>query len=198
MIDVAFARQLIDGLPLQPEARVLWRSDMTGREFLDTLRGRACHVDGLHVLPHLLERRRAVWWACLCCFDAYRDAVTPAQAEAFAVTLGWLRQPSEANRLACLDRNGAQPGLNSAESCLRMSACWSGGSLASADLPEVMPPPDLTARLSAAAVLIAASSGGMFVVARRHRLYLDLGYEILEGRLPWQAASPAALREAVA
>lgn len=177
---------------LSESAQHRLRPEMTPRQFLDALREAEHHVDGLRYLPHLLDRRRAVWWACLCCFDAYRDGMPPALSASLAAVLRWVAEPSEAHRQACHDGD-EMPALNRVEACLRMAAHWSAGSMLPPHLPEVLPPPDLTAQLCTGAVLLAAASHGMFEIADRHRLYLHLGYEVLDDRLPWSVArTPAA------
>jgi hypothetical protein len=184
------ARVIAETAPLSREALALLGDLADPRDCLETLRAAGLHGDCLVFLPHILDRRRAVWWACLCCFDAYRDGMPPALADALERALRWLFAPSDSHRDAC--RGEARPlPLNSPENCLRMAVVWSGGSLAPPTLPEVPPPPDLTARCSSGAVLIAAASRGTFEIADRHRLYVDLGYEVLDGRLMWTATSAA-------
>ena len=85
--------------PLSREALALFaRLDATSVS--EALRTEGLHADCLNYLPHFLDKRARVWWACLCCFDAYRDGVgglaTPWQRRS-------LHQPTETNRLACCD-----------------------------------------------------------------------------------------------
>lgn len=169
---------------LSGAGRARLRPGASPRQCLDALRGAGLHADAVLYLPHLLDKRRAVWWACLCCFDAYRDRLTPAVGKALTAALHWVHEPTDAHRQAC--RGGAEdPKLNTADGCLRLAAYWSAGSLLPPPLPETPPPAELTAQLSAAAVLIAAASRGMFEIAARHTLALDLGYEVLDGQLLW-------------
>ncbi|MGE3809825.1 MAG: hypothetical protein AB7K24_34605 [Gemmataceae bacterium] len=179
--------ELANDLALSAAARSALQPDLSRRAFLDRLNELGLHADALQLLPHLLERRRAVWWACLCCWDAYRDRLVPALEEALTLVLRWVDEPSEDTRCAC--DLGADVVLNSAANCLRMAVCWSGGSMLPVDLPEVVPPPQVTAQLSTAAVLIAAASRGVVELADKHKLYLSLGIDVLEGELLWPAAS---------
>jgi hypothetical protein len=169
---------------LTEEGRELLRSEWSPRECLDALREARLHVDCLKYLPHLLDRRCAVWWACICCFDAYRDEVTPELGNALSQVVRWVHEPTDSNRRACLDGDDS-PDVDTSENCLRMAVVWSGGSMLAADLPEVLPPPDVTPQLSAGAVLLAAASRGIYELAACHHRYVHLGYGVLEGRLPW-------------
>lgn len=180
--------------PLSQTARALLRPGWSTQQSLDALRDAELHVDCLNYLPHVLDKRRAVWWACLCCFHGFGEAMSAALGDALTSALHWVEEPSEEHRRACLDNDEIRM-IDSVENCLRMAVYWSGGSLLAPPLPELPPPPDVTPQLSTAAVLEAAASAGMFAIAERHRLYVDLGYEVLDGRLLWterEATMPAA------
>ena len=46
--------------------------ELTGRALLQRLQMAELRTDALKVLPHLLDKRAAVWWGCLCVCQAER------------------------------------------------------------------------------------------------------------------------------
>lgn len=170
------------GLLLSAEAKRMSRSAPAPLDYLFALRDRCLYADAIQVLPQLLDKPRAVWWSCLCCWDALQHQPDSELETVLDGALGWLFDPSESNRLRLVV---AEPHTDTPSAALRMAVVWSGGSMTAPHLPPVPPPPQLTARLAAVAVLLAAIQHPADALQDAHRHFALLGFEVLEGRLLW-------------
>jgi hypothetical protein len=182
-------KEIAPALNLSRSARALLAVSDSPRAFLDRLRAQELDTDAVLVLPHLLPKRLAVWWGCLCAWSVARaggdnaPAGGRAQLRALRAAVRWVREPSEANRQLAVDR-GQKVGMNTPAGCLALAAGWSGGSLSLPHLPVVPPPPELTARLVGAAVLLCAVVREPMQYQGRCRQFLLIGEDVAAGRLP--------------
>src|SRR5438105_3542307 len=62
--------------------RKLLRPDLTPWQFLGRLLANEKYPDAIRFLVHMLPKRRAVWWGCLCVRSVSRPDLGPKQAEA--------------------------------------------------------------------------------------------------------------------
>lgn len=180
--------RLAESLSLSGEARALSSEAMTLSEYFELLRGRALLGDALRLLPHLLPKRRAVWWGCLCAWHALDPQSPMATLKALEAALHWVIDPSEENRRAAQVAGELAP-MTTAAGCLAMAAFWSGGSMARPGLPTVPPPTDLSARVVAGAVLLAAAQRDALRLQVRYAEFLEIGLQIARGENLWAKVS---------
>ncbi|MGL5733866.1 MAG: DUF6931 family protein [Beijerinckiaceae bacterium] len=123
---------------------------------LDTLAKGETPEDAITFCAYLLDRRRAVWWACQCA----RKMGSPAnhgEDVALKTAEAWVRDPEEHRRLAALDL-GMTGDHAFAGTWAALSAGASGGTMKIGELPGPPVPPHLCAKAASAAVLIALAT----------------------------------------
>jgi hypothetical protein len=166
------------------EARALLGSQMAPRDFLDVLVQAGHYVDAARFLAYAVPKREAVWWACQCA-RAVASAPPPPVAEALRVAEKWVADPTEENRrLAKAAADAAQ--LSTPAGCAALAAFLSGGSLAPPEVESAVPPAeDLTAKVVAGAILLAAVTPPPDRAPERFREFLGLGRQVAAGINRW-------------
>lgn len=188
---VRTAADLAGVCSLSPAAGELARPGLPLARYFDLLLERRLYADAIQALPHRLPRRAAVWWGCLCAWQANRPALAGPAATALAAALRWALEPTEEHRRAA-EGPAQAAGMTTSAGALAWAAFWSGGSMLSQpDLPPVPPPPHVTAVVVAGAVLLAAVEREPMRFAEHYRLFLGLGLEVARGRLLWADRGPA-------
>lgn len=177
-------------LDVSDEAKVHWQGEQGLVAFFETLAQQRLWPDAVKVLAHLMDKRHAVWWGCLCCWPSERPEPKPANAKALHVTVAWVCDPSEPNRQAC-GAAGGTVGMGEAAGCLATAAFVSGGSMLPPNLPVVPPPPHLTGQVVASAVLLAAAASSSTDPDSLYHELLELGRAVAAGRFPWTAPAPS-------
>jgi hypothetical protein len=184
----ASSSQVCRQLSLSAEARSLAGDGCGPGDLFQRLRRGSLQADAIRLLPHLMPKRRAVWWGCLCVWQAHPHDLSPEALDALAATVQWIEQPDEANRRAC-ETAAQRVGLETSPGCLAMAAFWSGGSMSRPDLPTVAPPPDLTAKVVGGVVLLAAAEYEPLRLHEHYEQFLLLGEQVARGELPWASQS---------
>lgn len=191
------AAELARDIDFRGQGRRWLRDDQTPRQFVELLDQEEQHGDAIRFLAHALPKRLAVWWGCLCLWQAYRPEPSPAAASVLETALRWVREPSEAHRRAA-EAPGRAAGLDSPAGCLGLAVFWSGGSMSKPEWPAVPPPPLLTAKTVAGAVLLAAAQSGLAPMrAQRRREFVALGLQTAAGEGLWVERPVAAALERV-
>ncbi|MBV9931861.1 MAG: hypothetical protein JO013_13080 [Alphaproteobacteria bacterium] len=108
------------------------------------------------LLGHALPRYEGIAWAArIVEARSHRVKLPPRDQQALDRALRWVDDPTdEFRRDAFVSAEDATEG--SAERLLGTAVFLSGGSIAPDDLPPVLPPPQLSGRLAASAVMVAA------------------------------------------
>lgn len=185
------AKQLCPPEKLSAPARLLLTDDPTAGEFVEQLRREQLFPDGLQFAVHLLPKRSAVWWACLCIWQVQRPEPVPAVAAIFHATVRWVRDPSEDNRRAT--ETVAQPvAIVDPAAALAQAVVWSGGSMNPLGLPEVPPPPDATGNMIVGALQASAARVQYDRRSIYYRHCLKLALDVAGGKLPWRLPSEGA------
>lgn len=163
--------------------------DLSPEEFAARLIEQSLYADAVRLFAFALPTRDAVWWACLCLWEHYRPEPAPAVAELLQAVVDWLKAPTDPNRrraeLAC---QRVPP--DSPASQLGFAVYASGGSMAPASLPCVAPPPHLSAKMTAGAILLAAYLKAPHE-ADYQRRFLALAGDVFSERTPCPSAEPA-------
>lgn len=180
---------LIPQLQLTGAGQALWQPSLSLAEFADQLIERGLRSDALQVFAHVLDKRRAIWWGCLCCWEALRPEPAPSASRAIQHAVRWVLEPSEQTRRATREP-GEVAGMGTAAGNLALAVLWSGVNINPPGLPEVPPPPHLSGLLVAAAVLLAAVERGPEQTVPLHCRFLGFANEVGAGRHLW-ADQPA-------
>jgi len=127
------------------------------RAFLDLLRRDGLLTDAVSVLTHILPRQYALAWGCECWHEKHDGTeLDPSDRSALAAAQRWLKEPTEANRVAALELADRLE-YRSAAAWLAAAAGWGGGSVLPPGQPEVPPPPTLSGEAVSAAVILTAA-----------------------------------------
>lgn len=189
------AVELCRWFKLKPAARPLLNPELTPQQFFAILMENKLYADARRVLAHALPKRRAVWWGCLCVWEALRsENLTPAEYSALEATMRWVVRPSEQERRAA-EAAGWAAKPTTLPGCLAMAAYLSDGSMSKAGLPYVPTKPFLTGRLVGVAVYLASVRKQPANYLSRLRQFLEMGKEIARGRNLWTDAEFLALME---
>jgi len=154
-------------------------------------------ADARRLLSHALPPRYSLWWALLSLTEAHRQKPYPAKVvEAILSVRSFVLNPTEAGRRECKELGDAADST-SAGGVIGFAAFISGGSMAPADCPPVLPKPHLCGRLSGVAVYLAAVhfDPGSYKDHLQH--FLDIGLKIAHGELPWPESRAVAVEAPV-
>lgn len=168
-------------LTLSDKAAQLLTPSSTPRQFFDTLVAAQLLDDALRFLAAALPKREAVGWGVQCVKEVLSKPVEPSKAKAVAAAEAWVKEPSEANRLAAGAAADAA-GYDTPTGCLAAAAFWSGGSLAPPHLPPVPPKDDLTGTAVTGALMLASASAPNGPEPAKAK-FVSMGGEVASGRL---------------
>ncbi len=168
--------------------RDLLDDDAPPDAFLERLIQQGRYADAVAFLARWLPTAEAVWWGCLCAWEACRPDPSPEEDAALSVVVDWLGEPSEANRrrAEAIARPAKPAKPPSPAQALAMAVFLSGGSISLADLPHVDPPPDGAAASVAGAVERAALRAPVDSADERRRQFLLIGMQIAQGENHWE------------
>jgi hypothetical protein len=175
------AAEVCKQFPLSEEAKQLLGDALTPRLALDMLIDRGQWVNAVRFLAHALPKREAVWWACQCLRSVSAPDVPAAVTSAIQAAEKWAKDPKEENRRATQAAAEAA-GLDTAAGCAAMAAFFSGGSMGPPHLKQPIPPgPTLTARMVAAAVMLAAVQLEPEKAPEKYQRFLTHGMDLAAG-----------------
>lgn len=169
---------------LSPEARALLAPDMTVAAFAALLLDKGAASEAMRVIAHALPKREAVWWLVRCAESVPAGAPTDAAKKALAAARAWVRDPSEANRRACMPTPD-DADMGSAAGCAAVAAFWSEGSMAPEGAPVVPPPDHLTAHAVWGGVVLAAVQQEPEKAPERLSAFAELAKAVAAGQDKW-------------
>lgn len=186
--DAARPRAAASGEDLAAAARALRTAGMT--------------ADAVSVLAQALDRRTAVWWACIAvrqepppAAGAANDApatgpqVAATESAALAAAEAWVREPSEAAAHAAFAAAEAA-GAGSPAACAALAAFFAGDSIAPPGGTPVRPPDHVAGLVAAGAVQLAAVRHRPEVAGETLAALLDRGFALATGREHWATPDP--------
>ena len=133
---------------------------VTPQDYYLATRGREDLETALLFLGQALPRYEGAAWAALQLEEMAGQAdLKRPDRQALDLSLRWVGDPSEEHRRAAFTAYETA-GEGSPERLLALAVYMTGGSLAPADLPPVLPDPMLSGRLAACALLVAAHRSG--------------------------------------
>lgn len=182
------AAEVARDCPLSDEALQLLTPQLMPGKYVATLIGQKQFADAVRFTAFNLPKRKAIWWAALCLWDACRvdeDEKLPLAVDAvFRAVVAWLQDPSEANRRA-VEAAGREAGAASPYGQLATAAFFSGGNVSLPDQPEVASKPSSTAKAVASVVLAASKRKKPPNAVAAQQAYLVLAADLTKGKLPW-------------
>lgn len=163
---------------LSPEAKAALTPALTPGQFLDALVVKSLYADAVRFLAHAIGRREAVWWACACNRQTLANDTPGPAVAALVAAETWCHRPTEENRRAAHAAAEASQFEHPA-AFAAMGAFFSGGSLAPANVAQVVPPGAFhTARVVAGSIILAAVRREPARAAERYRAFVAQGVEI--------------------
>lgn len=171
------------------EARALLEDGLSPRDYFERLRTDGHLAEARRVLTHMLPRRRALWWSCLCVLDGCRPE-SGLLADALQAVVRYCVEPSEGHRRAAeaVGRAARRDGLARS---LALAAFLDAGSISRPHLRFVPPRPFAAGRLVSVAVYLASVRLDPSHYKEHLGRYLDIGLELVQGPDPWQTGSSA-------
>lgn len=185
------AAAILPRLDASAEAKALLTPDAQPSDYVALLVEKELFTDAAGFVAQWLEPYDAVAWACEAARAALGEA-PPAERAALEAAERWLATRDEKDRRAAAEA-AERLGHRSASAMAAAAAGWTGGSLSSADLPAVAPPPGLAGKGASAAVLLAASSAAPEVPERLRGL-IWRGVDLAEGSRKTGRAPEARVR----
>src|SRR5690242_1458799 len=110
---------------LGPKARRLLRDGAMPNAYLAALVEQGLHADGIRFMAQAMLPRPSIWWACLCVRHTAGEPVPAKEQAPLHAALGWVLEPTDANRRAARQA-GRAAGRGSAAGALAQAAFWLG------------------------------------------------------------------------
>jgi hypothetical protein len=181
-IKAATAADVCAHFELNKEARTLLREGQVPREFVEALLANRQYITGIDFVGHALPAREAVWWGCLCLQHTCGSNLSISDQAACQAAVRWVLEPTEENRLAAKEHS-EKAGQGSVAEAL------AGASHLTED-PSCPPDPSRKpsfgpAKAVAGAIKLASTKADPSRIVETHRLFLELGIGVAEGRFRW-------------
>jgi hypothetical protein len=154
----------------------------TADALIDELAKQGKVHDALRLRAHLLPKRQAVWWGCLCVREDVDDSLPPAQVAAMEAAEDWVREPDEEHRRMA-EKRSEEAKYSGVGATLALSAFWSEGSIAPEGNQDVLADERLTSQGVAAALISAAYHGDPAKAPKRTEAFLAKGKDMANGRI---------------
>jgi hypothetical protein len=211
-IKVSSAAEICARFELKQEVRPLLRNGIAPREFVDALAVNRQYLAGIDFMAHGLPPREAIWWGCLCLQHASGSKLSELEKAACRAAVKWVLAPVEENRLAAKEP-AEKAGLGCPAGALAaashqtedpggelLAAPFAGSSsmavgrpfgLSTEGVASNAPPggrskPSFApARLVTGAIKLASTKADPGRIVDTHRLFLELGIGVAEGRFGW-------------
>lgn len=174
------AAAICGDIELDEAGQGLLSPKMAPAVFLRILVDGALYTDAVKFLARALPKREATWWACLCARSVLGENPAPEVVRALELAEQWVDEPTEEHRrLTWPAAEAAQ--FNHPACWAAMAAFWSGGSMAPPDAPAMPPAENLTGKVVAGAVMMAAVQTEPEKSETNYRRFLEQGIDIACG-----------------
>jgi hypothetical protein len=154
----------------------------TADALIDELAKQGKVHDALRLRAHLLPKRQAVWWGCLCVREDVDDPLPAAQVAAMEAAEDWVREPDEDHRRIA-EKRSEDAKYSGVGATLALSAFWSDGSIAPEGNQDVLADERLTSQGVAAALISAAYHGDPAKAPKRTEAFLAKGKDMANGKI---------------
>lgn len=167
------AADICRNIILSDEAKALLEEDLLSMAFLGRLQEHGLHVDGIRFLAHVLPNREAVWWASLCVRCVAARTMPLKEQAALRAAGAWVLKPDESRRRAA-HRAAQEATVETPAGCAAQAAGWCDGKTGTR-----------TAKITGAAIFLAATHGKNEPSSFLHRQFLAVGLEVFTGAARW-------------
>lgn len=154
---------------------------------IDELAAQGKVQDAIRLRAHLLPKRQAVWWGCLCVREELDAPLPTPQVTALEAAEAWVREPDEEHRRDA-EKRSEDAKFSGIGATLALSAFWSDGSIAPEGNAEVRADERLTSQGVAAALITAAYHGDPTKSTERIDNFLAKGKDMADGKIPFPEA----------
>jgi hypothetical protein len=193
-VEARTAQDICALAPLGPEALSLLQGQQSPADFFNALLEKGLYRDAVRFAAHLMQPAQAVWWGCVCVWEALKPNLAPKPAAALQAALRWVLEPGEPRRREA-ESAGKSAGVDTPAGALALAAFHTEGSMAPANLPAVAPPPGLAAQTLSAAILLAAAQGPADQKEHRLRQFLSMAIEVSQNWDSWSQLRKGAVPE---
>jgi uncharacterized protein DUF6931 len=178
------ATEVCGDLELEPPARGLLRNGATPAQFLQALVEKTMLDDALRFLARAMPKREAIWWGCACAKLVLDNTASPEEQAALKAAEKWVQDPSEDNRRAAMKASEASTG--GPGKFLACAVFFSGGSLAPANCPVVVPPENMTGKFVAGAIALSTVMREPQKKVEKVTRFVTQGVDIANGKGLWK------------
>lgn len=178
-ISAGTAAEICARVDLSAEGKAFLLPTLSPQGFLSLLVEAEAVGDAIRFLAFALPIREGVWWAVVVAHGTFAQP-TPVEAECLERAAGWVYEPDDARRRACMVSAEAA-NFDGAAAYAALAAFWSGGSMAPADMPDALPDPRLGAIGVGASILLSITSGDPLTLNERFRAAIARGVDIANG-----------------
>lgn len=172
---------------LEDPAKALLRPDFSPKQYIDALTEQGYYADAVRFLPHVLQRREAVWWAIQCVKQVPAALEEQPHVQTLSTAESWVTNTAEETRRKAFDC-AEEIGFGTPAGCAALSAFWADGSITPPDVQAVPPPPQLSASAAANACILAAVIAEPDLADEKLKKFISTGLEVAEGTNRWKEA----------
>jgi hypothetical protein len=147
-------RQFCNRAKVSDEAKALLTDQTATKAFLGLLVEKELFPDAIRLVAHLLPKREAIGWGCLCVRHSLASQKDKPLPPVQLAAERWVSAPSEENRWAA--KEGAdKEDPKTPSGLLALAVFFAGYSMVPPNLQPVPPPDHTTSEMVAGAVVIA-------------------------------------------
>lgn len=147
-------QQLCDRAKVSDEAKALLTDDSSTKPFLALLVEKELFRDAIRVVAHLLPKREAIGWGCLCVRHSLASQQDKPLPNVQMAAERWVSAPQEQNRWAAKEAADKEDPMTPS-GLLAMAAFFVGPSITPPNAPPTPPPDHVTAEMVGGAVVLA-------------------------------------------
>ena len=147
-------QQLCNRAKVSDEAKALLTDQITTKQFLGLLVEKELLVDAIRLVAHLLPKREAVGWGCLCVRHVLASQKDKPLPNVQVAAERWVSAPNEENRWAAKETADKED-PKTPSGLLALAAFFAGPSMAPPNIQAVPPPDHITPEIVAGALVLA-------------------------------------------
>jgi hypothetical protein len=136
------------------EAKVFLSDQIATKEFLGLLVEKELFRDAIRLFAHLLPKREAIGWGCLCVRHSLASQKDKPLPPVQLAAERWVSAPQEENRWAAKEAADKED-PKTPSGLLALAVFFAGHSMAPPNLQPVPPPDHITSEMVAGAVVLA-------------------------------------------
>ncbi len=147
-------RQLCERAKIGDEAKALLTDALSTKEFLALLEEKELFRDALRIVAHMLPKREAIGWGCLCVRHILPNPKEKRLPDAQLAAERWVSAPTEENRWAAKQAADSED-RRTPSGMLALAVFFAGPSLAAPHLRPVPPPERMTSKMVGIGVVLS-------------------------------------------